>query len=124
MTVRTDLIGVSSFMRALQLHDYCYHRLLELMHSHALKLDKLSSLWMNLVLRIFPNPLRINGRYVLVGDGLKIGKEGRKMPAVKSLHQESDNNSKSEYITSILWVILAKSLHFLSALVKHSLQYP
>jgi hypothetical protein len=35
---------------------------------------------------------------VLVVDGLKVAKEGRKMPAVKKLHQESNNNSKPEYI--------------------------
>ncbi len=98
MTVRTDLIGVSSFMRALHLKDHCYNRLLDLMHSSAVNLEQLSKLWLRLVLRIFPAPLRINGRIILVGDGLKIGKEGRKMPAVKSLHQESENNSKAEYI--------------------------
>jgi DDE superfamily endonuclease len=98
MTIRTDLMGVSSFMRALHLQDRCYNRLLDFMHSSAINLDKLSSLWVALVLRIFQNPLRVNGRLVLVGDGLKVGKEGRKMPAVKSLHQESNNNNKSEYI--------------------------
>jgi hypothetical protein len=29
----------------------------------------------------------VNGRPVLVGDGIKIAKAGRKMPAVKKLHQ-------------------------------------
>jgi len=38
------------------------------------------------------------GRYILIGDGVKEAKEGRKMPGVKSLHQESDNSSKGEYI--------------------------
>src|SRR5208283_3094268 len=40
----------------------------------------------------------VNGRYVLVGDGIKIPKCGRKMPAVKLLHQQSDSNTKPEYI--------------------------
>lgn len=98
MTVRTDLFGVTSFVRALNLHDYCYDRILDFMHSSSLKLDELTRLWVNLVLRIFPQPLRINGRLVLAADGLKIPKEGRKMPAVKSLHQESTDNTKAEYI--------------------------
>jgi len=33
-----------------------------------------------------------------LGDGVKAPKEGRKMPAVKSLHQESASNTKPEYI--------------------------
>jgi hypothetical protein len=35
---------------------------------------------------------------VCLADGLKVPKEGRKMPAVKKLHQESTNNSKPEFI--------------------------
>jgi hypothetical protein len=35
---------------------------------------------------------------VLVGDGIKVSKEGRKMPGVKKLHQESGNSAKPEYI--------------------------
>ena len=43
-------------------------------------------------------PLRVNGRCVLVGDGIKVPKCGRKMPAVKLLHQPSESNTKPEYI--------------------------
>jgi hypothetical protein len=49
-------------------------------------------------LRIFPTAMRFNGRLVLLGDGIKVPKAGRKMPAVKTLHQESDSNTKPEYI--------------------------
>ena len=37
-------------------------------------------------------------RLVLVGDGIKVAKQGKKMPAVKLLHQESESNTKAEYI--------------------------
>ena len=40
----------------------------------------------------------VQGRIVLVADGIKVAKTGRKMPAVKKLHQESDNNTKPEFI--------------------------
>jgi hypothetical protein len=40
----------------------------------------------------------MNSKPVLVGDGIKIPKAGRKMPGVKTLHQESDSNTKPEYI--------------------------
>jgi len=96
-TVRTDMAGVTSFVRALGLRDYCYGNLLDFFHSPSLNLDKLTLLWTKLCMRLF-NPLQINNRLVLLADGIKIAKEGRKMPAVKSLHQESDSNSKAEYI--------------------------
>lgn len=97
MSIRTDLAGVTSFVRVFGLQAYCYDRLLDFFHSGSLNLEKLTLLWVKLVLKIF-SPLLINQRYVLVGDGIKIPKEGRKMPAVKSLHQESDSNTKPEYI--------------------------
>ena len=62
------------------------------------ELDRLSVLWTQAVLRLFPDPLRVNGRRVLVGDGIKVAKSGRKMPGVKLLHQQSDSNTKPEYI--------------------------
>ena len=37
-------------------------------------------------------------RLVCLADGIKAPKEGRKMPAVKLLHQQSASNSKPDYI--------------------------
>lgn len=56
-----------------------------------------ASLW-KFADQVLPGVMRVNGRLVLVGDGIKIGKQGRKMPAVKSLHQESESNTKPKYI--------------------------
>jgi hypothetical protein len=98
MTVRTDLLGVTSTIRALGLKHNCYDRLLDSFHSSAIKLGEMTSLWAQVVLRCFPGLFRVNGRLVLVGDGIKIAKRGRKMPAVKLLHQQSDSNTKPEYI--------------------------
>ena len=50
------------------------------------------------MLRLFPQLLRANGRCVVVGDGIKVPKRGRKMPDVKLLHQQSESNTKPEYI--------------------------
>jgi len=71
---------------------------LDFFHGTGLKLDKLVPLWTRVVLKLFPDILRVNGRFVLVGDGIKVAKEGKKMPAVKSLHQSSESNSKAAYI--------------------------
>lgn len=95
---RTDLAGVTSFIRTLGLKGMFYDRILDFFHGNGLKLEKLTHIWIQIVLKLFPNILRVNGRLVLIGDGIKIAKEGKKMPAVKGLHQESDSNSKSPYI--------------------------
>ncbi len=95
--VRRDLLGVTSFVRAFGLQERCYHRLLHFFHSNAIKLDLLSQLWLGIIIKLFPL-YRIDGRPVLVLDGFKNPKEGRKMPGVKLLHQESESNSKPLYI--------------------------
>jgi DDE superfamily endonuclease len=98
MTVRKDLLGVTSIVRALGLEPACYDRLLDLFHSSALDLTKLTCAWCALVFRLDPGILRVNGRPVLVGDGIKVAKAGRQMPGVKKLHQQSESNNKAEYI--------------------------
>jgi hypothetical protein len=98
MTVRGDLMGVTSIVRGLGLLPACYDRLLDFFHSPALDLDRLTRLWCSLVFKADPGILRVNGKPVLVGDGIKVPKSGRKMPGVKKLHQESDSNTKPEYI--------------------------
>jgi hypothetical protein len=98
MTVRTDTLGVTSIVRALDLKPKLYHRLLANFHSTGVKHDRLAALWTQLVLRLFSRPVRVNGRLVLVGDGIKAPKRGKKMPAVKLLHQQSESNTKPEYI--------------------------
>ena len=98
ITIRTDLLGVTSIVRALGLKEKCYDRLLDALHSRAITLEKMTQLWAKIVLCFFPGILRVNGRIVLVGDGIKIPKEGKKMPAVKFLHQQSESNTKPEYI--------------------------
>jgi hypothetical protein len=98
MMVRSELRGVTSIVRALSLLPNHYHPLRRTFHSTAIKLGRLTVLWAQAVLRIFTNPVRVNGRLVLVGDGIKVAKRGKKMPAVKLLHQQSNCSTKPEYI--------------------------
>jgi hypothetical protein len=98
LTVRVELLGVTSIVRALNLRPGLYTKLLDHFHSSGVKLDRLSVLWAQAVLRLFLSPVRVNGRLVLVGDGIKAPKRGKKMPAVKLLHQQSESNTKPEYI--------------------------
>jgi hypothetical protein len=98
MTIRGDIMGVTSIVRAFGLAAVCYDRILDFFHSPALDLHKLTVAWRSLVLANHPGILRVAGRPILVGDGIKVAKAGRKMPAVKRLHQESESNTKPEYI--------------------------
>jgi len=98
MTTRKDLLGVTRIVRALGLEPACYDRILDFFHSPALDLDRLTRAWRALVFRAHPDILRVNGRSVLVGDGSKVAKAGRKMPGVKKLHQQSESSTKPEYI--------------------------
>ena len=78
-STRKDLLGVTSIVRALGLEPACYDRLLDFFHSSALDLNKLSRAWCVLVFRFNSGLLRVNLKPVLVGDGIKVAKAGRKM---------------------------------------------
>ena len=85
----------------------CYHRLLAFFHSPALNVDKLASMWVHVLLDHIPGIVRMNGRVALLADGIKKSKEGKKMPAVKRLHQDSESNTKAEFINGHSLQVLA-----------------
>lgn len=95
--VRGDLLGVTSFVRALGLSERYYEPLLHFFHSDAVKVDRLAQLWFEIVIEHFP-VYKVEGHPVLILDGIKNPKEGRKMPGVKNLHQQSESNSKPHFI--------------------------
>lgn len=97
LSIRPELAGVTSIVRVLALAPPLYLRLLALFHSRGLKLAPLTELWVRWCRRAF-TPVSIGPYLLCLADGLKVAKEGRKMPAVKKLHQSSDNNSKPPFI--------------------------
>lgn len=97
LCIRADRAGVTSLVRALALRPGAYLRLLHLFHSEALRLPQLTALWVRLCLERFA-PFQVGDAIVCLADGIKVPKEGKKMPGVKKLHQESSNNSKPEFI--------------------------
>jgi hypothetical protein len=94
---RSDNLGITSFVRVLNLRAGAYHRLLHFFHSKALDLDVLTSCWVRLCLVLF-RPFQVGSRLVCLADGIKAPKEGKCMPGVKLLHQQSASNTKPEYI--------------------------
>ena len=97
MCCRGDNAGVTSFVRVLNFHGNAYHRFLHLFHTKALDLDLLTACWARLCLALF-RPFEVGSRLVCLADGIKAPKEGKRMPAVKHLHQQSASNTKPEYI--------------------------
>src|SRR5256886_16771873 len=81
LTVRIELLGVTSIVRALKLQARFYNKLLEHFHSRAVKLDRLSALWTQAVLRLFPAPPRGQDPGVAGGDRIQVAKTGRESPA-------------------------------------------
>jgi hypothetical protein len=88
--------AVTSYLNALGLPESYYHQSLHWFHSKAFRVEQLCYQW-NQWLEGHPMTHRLNGQKVYVGDGIKVGKEGLKMPGVKGLHQESEDVSKPEW---------------------------
>lgn len=102
IVLRTDDLGVSSIIRALSLPPGCYTSLLHFFHSTAWDASGLMSRWLTWVMSWNVSSL-VNGRAVLVGDHTKTPKDGRRIPAVTTLHQESETASKPSFFRGHHW---------------------
>ena len=110
MAVRNNIRGVSSIVDTLGLKSSAYDSLLNFCHSTAIDLDALLACWLKLCFKIF-RPICVDGYMVLLGDGIKVPKEGKKMPAVKLMHQSSQSNSKAEYINGHYLQVLSLAVN-------------
>jgi len=97
LMIRFDSLGVTSFIRALSLDRRFYESMLHFFRSNAFNTQSLKSRWHEIVFRHAPF-LRLNGRILILGDGTKVSKESKHMPAVKKLCQESEDSSKPQFI--------------------------
>jgi hypothetical protein len=89
--------AVTSYINALGLSESHYYQSLHWFHSSAFRVEQLCYQWSQW-LEQHPMTHRLNEQRVYVGDGIKVGKEGLKMPGVKGLHQESEDVSKPEWL--------------------------
>lgn len=100
--VRVDKLGLTSVVRSLSLHPSTYEPMLKFFRASSWSLEEVRSRWQDTVAKqacLF----RTNDRFTLVGDGVKQPKEGRKMPAVKRMAQESETQTKPEMIHGHMW---------------------
>ena len=96
LMVRTDNLGVTSIIRSMMLVSL-YDPLIGFFRSSAWVLESLEIKWRQIVKTTAPLVI-VEDAVVMVGDGVKEGKEGSYMVGVKKLHQESGDSSKAEYI--------------------------
>ncbi len=100
--LRRDNFGVSSIIRALSQAPENYTCLLHFFHSTAWDVETTMVLWWQWLIKK-KVAHRINNRLVLIGDHTKTPKDGRKMPAVTTLHQDSETGSKPSYFRGHHW---------------------
>ena len=96
LMIRSDHLGITSVIRDLWLNSD-YVTMMGFFRSTAWSLEGLIQQWCQTVLRYAPL-IYMDDRMILIGDGMKQTKEGRRMPGVKRLHQESENSGKPSYM--------------------------
>ena len=97
LMLRTDTLGVTSIVRFLELDPTGYCSLLHFFHSNAWTVERLIQAWVKIV-GTTGMMAYIDGRAVMLGDGIKAAGETSRTPCAKRLHQESGDTSKPEHI--------------------------
>jgi hypothetical protein len=100
--LRDDNIGVTDFVRSGFGNDEnptaIYHRLDRFFRSSSFELDSLREIWCSFLANDCNDAIEIDGRRVIIGDGVKQGKSGRKMAGVKRYCQSSESMAKPNMI--------------------------
>jgi len=102
LILRTDNFGVSSIIRVLALAPENYPCLLHFFHSTAWSIETIMPIWWRWLVQQNV-AYRVADRLVMLGDHTKTPKDGRKMPAVTTLHQDSETGSKPSYFRGHHW---------------------
>jgi len=106
IVTRQDVYGVSSIIRALSLAPVYYPALLHFFHSTAWTAERLYQHWEHWLIGQ-PVVARVAGRIVLLGDHTKQPKDGRRMPQITTLHQDSETSSKPSFFRGHHWGCLS-----------------
>jgi hypothetical protein len=97
LMIRSDKLGTTSVIRDLALNPKLYETMNHFFRASSWSLESIKLKWFEVVNSAAPL-YKEEGYTILIGDGVKQAKEGRHMPGVKKLFQESENSSKPEYI--------------------------
>lgn len=104
-----EMTGVSSLCRVWLLGESGYHSLLHFFHSTGWTAASLALDWQRFALSQCAL-VKVSGRVVLLGDHSHAPKDGRHMPGVVTLHQESETQSKPSYFRGHHWGLLGALL--------------
>ena len=104
--IRRDHLGVTSFIRDMDLDAKWYEPLIHFFRANSWKAPEIRNVWYRCVSGVRAL-YAVNGRYVMAGDGVKQSKEAVRMPGVKKMSQESETCSKPEFIHGHLFGALA-----------------
>jgi hypothetical protein len=94
--------GVTSICRYWGLGESGYNMLLHFFQSSAWSLGNIVSCWGGFVLSQ-GKLVKVGDRVVLQGDHTHVPKDGRRMPGVVTLHQDSETQSKPSYFRGHCW---------------------
>jgi len=95
--IRSDAQGITTLVRDLYINPELYTTMLEFFRANSWNIDAMITCWVKVIKKFAPIH-KVDGYTILIGDGVKQSKEGKKMPAVKKLYQESENSSKPNYM--------------------------
>lgn len=97
LMARVSRSGVTTVIGALRLKGSAYHKMLHYFRSTGYKVSELYGKWMEVAMK-YGVMVRLCGRLMVIGDHIKVSKEGLRMPEIQRLHQDSQNSGKGEYI--------------------------
>jgi hypothetical protein len=109
-----DIIGVSSFCRFWGVGENVYNSLINFFRSSAWSLDALIVYWTTFVISQ-NEAVKIQGRVALLGDHTSVPKDGRRMPGVVTLKQDSETQSKPSYFRGHYWGAISMIVGTLAA---------
>ena len=98
----TEMVGVPSFCRFREVGESLYKAFLHFFRGSPWSLPALVTQWGSFVLSQGV-VLSVQGRLVLIGDHTFVLKDGRQMPGVVSMHQNSETQSKPSYFRAHCW---------------------
>lgn len=98
----TDMIGISSFCRFYSVDETAYNAFLHFFRYSSWSLTAISLHWEAFVLSQNKSVFN-DGRIIMLGDHTYVPKDGRRMPGVLTLHQNSETQSKPSYFRGHCW---------------------
>jgi hypothetical protein len=85
--------GIQSICNTMNFGEDAYNGLNRMFRSDAINLGLLRQAWLQVVVS-HTNPVKHCGRSILIADGVKMPKDGRRMPGVARLHNNSESQGK------------------------------